>query len=305
MNIIELDYNETSHEPIKPNTVEISNFLHIQSSDRNTQPGNVLNGNINNLPNNALKFIKNSNLVAIYYPNNPFKYEDEFVLENVTSDNLTGNFFIQYVVVNGVFQINISYPPNYSDDVYNLITNLYDLKKQNPNTDLQIVISNLVGGNDYLIDIDKKYIFETIPLNSVNDIPYSFNIGTMSFVSVTQTTITRKCLSISVNYPAPYAPIGPLIKNCTVKSLFVAGIPLNQLNSNYPLDINHLSPYHIVSNGSDPANYIYFNTQNSAILTTSGGGDNIKLIQVINKVPYYPYSSNFYNLNSPISRRHL
>ena len=138
------------------------------------------------------------------------------MLENVTSDTLSGNYFIQYVVVNGVFQINISYPPNYSDDVYNFITNLYSLKKQNPNTDLQIVISNLIGGNDYLINVDKKYIFETIPLNSVNDIPYSFNIGTMSFVSVSQATITRQCLSININYPAPYAPIGPLIKNCTV-----------------------------------------------------------------------------------------
>jgi len=303
MNILELDYNEEDHEHKKPTVYEVSNFLHIKSSDRNKEPTNILDGNIINLTSNALKFTKNSNQIAIYLPNNTFKYEDQFVLENVVSDNVTGNFLILYNTITNSdettsYQIQITYPQNNTSTEYNLINNLYQLKKNNPNYDLQIIITNIQGDASYLTDADKKYIFNTIPLNAINNVIISYNFGTMNYTDASLNTISVNCIEFTIPYQASQNKIGPVEKYFNIKSLNLAGILLKELNANYPLDDNHLRSYQSVTIGPDTSNYVYFNVNNSAIETINGGGNTMKIIKIIDKAASYPFSSNFeINLN--------
>ena len=86
--------------------------------------------------------------------------------------------------------------------------------------------------------------------------------------------------------------------NLSATSLYflqVAGIPINEINANYPINNNQLHGYHTIYNIVDNNNY-QIQVLTSAISTLNSGGKTIRVSQVIDFIDGYP-DNNYYKIS--------
>lgn len=280
MDLIELDYlsnNKYFLEKDGDQTIikkEKKSFFHIDSSTRNKIPSNILDTQVYNLDTDSLSFTKGSNKVGIWIPNNTFNTGDSFILDNVSSNVLNTAFKLSY----NNFYLIIQ-PPATSGIAHDFITNI--INQYSPK--FQISISDMSGDDNYLTDVDKKYLFGVIPLNVINSV-FNFIVNK-----------TTRAIKIKLPYALPTTAKNPSgVRAFTITSLNIATIPIGELNANYPLDKYHINGFHIID--SIINDYIYFLTTTYAIATIKGGGSNMIASKVIDRIISYPVSS-FYQIS--------
>jgi hypothetical protein len=77
--------------------------------------------------------------------------------------------------------------------------------------------------------------------------------------------------------------------------LQIYGIPINEINANYPTGINQLNGYHIIYSIIDNNNY-EIQVTSKAISNIQGGGSNIYISKVIDFIEGYP-NNNYYKIS--------
>ena len=275
MNLLDLEAtpqldNKTKKE-IKKNkniVTRIKNtFLHIKSHDRNKIASNVLDMKIYNLPLNPIKITAGSNNIIINIPNHKLKIDDKIIIENVVSTSVIQSFTL--TLIENILYITA--PENTAG--YNLIQYIITTY----NTDIQVEISGVIGEDSITKELNGLYLFNVVPINLINtrhNILYS-------------TTINNKLNTIFINLDmSPYTSTISGIKTFQITLLTIGGIPLNQINANFPLDTNHLYGYHDIKHIN--GDYITITTYTNATNSLIGGGDKVVISNIINQIVEYP-----------------
>jgi hypothetical protein len=196
------------------------------------------------------------------------------------------------------------------------INHPHHLDINNKKTVAQIEISGVKG------NITNSYL-ENIPINVLNAkhiiiIPNIENADHLPFMNIELAEIdniindTARGIALTnflksfffILLPLPFiGSFNPKNYNVVFKFLSIAGIPLNQLNAEYPVDVNHMNGFHIVQSVTNNGFYIALDDYKS-VISCWGGGSSIEIAKITNIVSGYVYPQeysidlgrNFYNI---------
>jgi hypothetical protein len=252
--------------------------INVDSRYRNKIPKNILDSIQHILPNNPFYFQKGSNLLTIYDPNHEYLYGDKIILQNVTINTVNNKIVFE----EGNSFIKIEYENHNLNQNYNYI----------------VLIENFNGNNS------NNTFFDNIPINYLN------KIHTVYFSNETDTA-DNNYFYIKIN-------IFPTINNNTfgdIKLYSLNGIPLNLINSNYPININQLQSnliitniissdfYQVNLNGSATIGLNDNTSLNNLVGVTGIGGNNINISKIVDVIEGFPEANQFkYNLGKNFNK---
>lgn len=276
--ITKQDYN--LNEYTRRKVVNISNSnqqykitrINVDSRYREKNPKNILESVQHFLPENPLYFQKDSNYLTIFDPNHGYNFDDKIILKNLTIDTNT----IKIAFEKDSYFVRVEYENH----------NLDPLSKY------LILIENFLGNSQ------NNTIFDNVPVNYIN------KIHNIYFKSDTDEA-TNDYFYIKIN-------IKPVVNNNTLvnsKLYSLNGVPLNNINSDYPININQsqssLTIINIISKDyyqvalSSSATIGLNDNSNISILSglTGVGGRNIIISKIIDVIEGFPDANHFkYNL---------
>ena len=265
-----------------------SHNININSAHRNKLPTADVD-NIINLGKNPLELKKKSNQLIILHSNSGFKVNDRIILTGagvpvITLRSKIGNNY-GYELSNGSSLLKIYYTHGI-DASYN--------------TNDIIVTIDGIRGNTTSTAVQNSY-FDNISVNLMNKThtvqlaTANSNFGTI--FTPTFDTNGNVTNSSSLDTDAFYVDIGRLYTgtfstsinplapyNFTIKFPQIGNIPLNLINAEYPIDINHLQGFHIIKTilfGG--IGYTVELSKKSLFDISNVGGSNIK-VGKINKI---------------------
>jgi len=268
MDILELDYleNKKSNKYSSQYYFKKS-YIFVNSTKRNKVQSNILD-KIIQLQNNPLHFEQFSNFISIFAPKHNFQENDLIILDNVTS-NAWSTYYTLEIVNNRLFITETSNLQ--SIEAVNQLKEVWS-----ENTYIQIL--NLDGDISVNLSTDRKFILQKIPLN----------FFTQRHKIEYDSELNKLYINLGVSYTEKPSPIQ---KYFTIVLKNLCGIPLNEINANFPLDQDHINGNHIIKS-IDP-DHIIIQVKTAATLTQENGGKNIVVSKVVDNIIAYP-SPSFY-----------
>jgi hypothetical protein len=265
--------NTNNQNNSKNNSKVRKTRVNIDSRLRNTQPKHILDTKLNNLQ-NALFFTQNSNSVIVHHPNHGYSVEDKFILEFASSKNIkikSGLIFEKGLTFAKISQPNHGMKEGYS---------------------YTIQISNVIG------NINSGTYVLNYPINLIN------KTHTVYFRKTPTDTFNPNLYYIQLDIQAESEFTYQYSFNLSY--LHIKNIGLNQINANYPISPDRMSGYQIIDSVINNNFYtfsvdsladsstlpIYDNTFYNSSPTT-GDGNNIMIIKVINDISGYPDNNNY------------
>ena len=273
-NSVSKDINNT-HENTSNNTNTNKRYtrINIDSRLRNIQPKHILDSKLNNLQ-NALFFTYNSNSVIVYHPNHGYSVEDKIILEFATSVNVkikSGLFFQK-----GSTFAKVSQPNHGMIDGYNYT----------------IQISNVTG------DTNSGTYLLNYPVNLIN------KSQTVYFRRTPTDPFDPNSYYIQLNIEAQSE--FTYMYSFNVAYLNIKSIPLNQINADYPISPDRANGFQIIDSVINSNFYTFSVTtlaDSSTLATydttffnsnpTTGNGNNIMIIKIIDTISGYPNNNNY------------
>jgi hypothetical protein len=267
-----LNTNKSNTNKLPKKIKERKTRINIDSRLRNIEPKHILDSTLHNLE-NPLFFTLNTNKIVVYHPNHNFLVEDKIILEYSTNINIKIKKGIQFQK-NSNFA-KIIHPDHQMLDLGTIyFINISNVEgNASSGTYLLNYPINLLNKNHKvyfkrsdtdIFDPNAYYINLEIPADAEYTYQYSFNL----------------------------------------EFLHIRGIPLNEINSNYPITSDRIFGYHVIENVinsnfyefsvsslSDSTNMIY---QDSFYKSTPiGNGGNILVIKILNTIEGYPDNNNY------------
>ena len=241
--------------------------ISFDSKDRNRNPKNILDGNLIYLKSNPLSFNEDSNQMTI--TNNEIhnlSVNDRIILQNVAipSFKLKGGLTLtkdsKFIKINHI---------NHNID-----------SKETKNNSIQIIISGVVGnsnnnttlGNISLSSINKVH---NVLLTSDNDL-----IGSNDYYYI-------------------HVPIAPLsdftdtTSDIVIKFQNIAGIPINEINSNYPISIDQVNGYLTVSSIESSYSFKVILNSSALINLENVGGTDIYYSKIKSFISAYTKPNSY------------
>ena len=243
--------------------------LNIDSSDRIKIPKNILSDNFK-IKSNGLVFTENSNLLKI---KSLHKIELN-INDRITIQNVTGNI---YNMKGG-----IEFKKNDYFVKINLLNHNIDPKE--------------VENNNFIIEIQNAY-------GNVNNGNYYNNIS-LSLINKTHIVYLTNNENNNINNNFFYIKIDNFPNDnfidttSNIKIIFktIAGININEINSNYPININQINGYLTIHSIIDDFT-LNVNLNRIAVINKNNiGGNDIILNKIIKYIPAY-LKPNFYVIN--------
>ena len=194
------------------NTQKITR-VNIDSRNRIINPKNILDNNIKYI-NNSLSFVKDSPFMNIKCKSHNLTNFDKIIVQNVKSNifKIKGNIQIK----SGSQYIKILYN-NHGIESYDMTYN-----------DIYIEISGVIG------NIRNNSYINSIPISILNKIHKLYLTTDIDKIGSNNYFYIKIDLTPSTDYNDTISDITIIFKN-------IAGIPLNSINCNYPLNINQLN----------------------------------------------------------------
>jgi hypothetical protein len=258
------------------------NRILIDSLFRNRVPKNILDTKYLNIPENSISLYSTNNEINLenimrIHNQNTFNINDKIIIQNLKS--------IKVQLKNPISMINNDpyikiYHPNHK------LKNEYIIYN-----DIYINISNVVGNS-----ADKKFL-NNIPITEINKMHKLYlTINKSDIVDVDYYYIKLSII--------PLANFSDTNNIITIEILNLYGVPLNYINSGYPLNNNQLIGYHTIINVTP--NYIDIQLNTNIPLSINNIGSKFIIYKVLNTIDSYPnnnqYSITFkktlYNVNS-------
>lgn len=255
---------ERKDDPIPSKDIRITR-INLDSRYRNIDSKNITSSNIKYLNNNPLTFYNNSNLVNVYLNNHGFVIEDKIVLQGINYNSTSLNNSLTLFANNTYIRIN------HSNHGLNLLDTSIIIKIEN-------VIGNL-NGNRLLLNI---------PINEINKTQNVY--FTKESTEIPNANYYYIKISLQANADYNYN-----LSSIRLYMTQICGIPINQLNANYPTNANQTKGYQIVYNVIDNNNFT-IQTITNATTNGLGGGRNIWITKVIDFIEGYPLN-NYYKIS--------
>jgi len=262
-------------------------LINVDSAFREKNPKNIYSTNVTYLPKDPLSLTEDSSLIKIYYPNHQLNQGDSIIIQNVEAVSfvLSGNMYL--------FQ-NYSY-------LFLKIKHTINLKYLNLFNKLKLEISVADSTT-----IENIYFYGNIPLNSLIGI---FEINLPSVINITN-EINETILNyfgvtnvndldnevLLIKLPFSYFSSNSQILEITdfyrITYLDIYGIPINGINSDYPINYSKLQGsqevVQIINN-----DYFIINTKYVAIHSGTSGGSKIQIMKILNTIEGYPDANNY------------
>ena len=265
------DITETLENNKKTNvfTKEKITRINFDSSNRNINPKNILTGDLIYLNSNPLSFIENSNKLNIKTPtNHNLKENDRIILQNVVykTINLKGGF--ELIKDSNYIKIHHSN---------------HGIKNNETKNNFLIEISGIIGNfnnNTFLQNIPLALINKTHKLQLFNDDDEN---GSNDYYYIQIQEIAR---SVYIDTTS------------NIKIIFksIAGIPLNEINANYPININQINGYLTVSSIISNKEFVIGLSKSALITINNVGGNKIYYSKIKSFIPAY-IKPNDYRIN--------
>ena len=267
-----IDLSEYTRRKIIPITTTSEKYkttrINIDSFYRNKYPKNILDSNQHFLTDNPFYFQAGSNLLTIYDPSHGYSYGDNIIIKNVTVQ--LQNVKISFEKDN--YYVRIELMNHNLNSLYNYI----------------ILIQNFVGNNT------NNTVFDNININYINKIQnIYFTDGT--------NIATNNFFYIKIN-------IKPTINNnsvCDINLYSLNGVPLSNINSDYPISINQAQSSLNITNIISQDYYqvklslkatigLTNNITLTSLQNTTGvGGSNIIISKIVNVIEGFPDANHF------------
>ena len=264
-------------------------YVNIDSNFRNKIPKNITENQFSYVSKGSLNLIRGENELKINIPQHSFEINDRIIIQNVDTEDKYFNNGL-YFINNSNFII-VYWPDHQITDSYLTYHDIFE-----------VIISEVKG-------IDNNYIYN-IPVNILNDIHQIYllnddgSIGnftdTYYLPSSVFTALNIKdnkffkenyfFIRILINFNSDKDFLyKPMIK---LKLKNIAGIPLNEINANYPINYMQKNGYHIITDvGSD---YIKLTLNTKAYKSISNFGTNkIIVAKIINTIDGYPNTNSY------------
>lgn len=262
-------------------------LINIDSIFRNRNPKNIFSSNVSYLPVNPLTFTEDSQEILINYPNHNLSLNDRIIIQNVEGESfiISANLFLfqnfEYLIIKTNHNIN----PKYNNLVNKLkleISIVDETTMDNLKLYGNIPINSILGINN--IELPSVVLFES----STTDIILEY------FNKNTFEELDEICLLIKL--PFPYFSSENQILEITdfFKLTFydINGIPVNGINSDFPINYQRLQGFQQVSSIVD-SNHFYIQTNYIAISNGSGGGNKIQIMKILQSEAGYPDANNY------------
>jgi hypothetical protein len=243
--------------------------VNIDSRYRNVESKNITEDRITYLSNDPLQFTTGSNLVRVTHPNHGFQVEDKIIVQGIQQT------FISLTRGMTFFRDSEFVRINHKN---------HNLNRNNVSgtSGINIRISNIVG------NLDDRRTLLNIPVNELN------RIHEIYFTSQTNENPTNDYYYIKLATKV-VADLEYSLTPIDIYFLQLAGIPVNELNANFPTSVDQLNGYHIIYSIIDNNHYT-IQTTSRAINDTSAGGSNIWITKVVDFIEGYP-DNNYYKIS--------
>jgi hypothetical protein len=238
--------------------------INIDSRYRNISSKNIISSNISYLNNNPLTFTQNSNIIKINQLNHGYNIEDKIVIQGINYSYTNLNNSLTFFLNSSYIRIN---HPNHG-------LNLND-------TTIKIKIENVTG------NLNGGRILLNIPINEIN------KLQTIYFVKDNLEIPNINYYYIKINNQSN-TDYNYNLSSIKIYFTQICGIPINQINANYPTNASQTNGYAIVYNIIDSNNYT-IQTVSSATSSGVGGGRNIWITKVTDFIEGYPLN-NYYKI---------
>lgn len=246
--------------------------VNIDSSHRNKIPKNILEQKIFYLNDNPLSFTKNSNEMLITSnEEHNLNMDDRIILKNVSG----GVFFLKG-------GISIKKNSNYIK-INHINHNITDEILKNNNFNIQI--SGAIGTTN------NKSSYNNISIALINKIHKLYlyseddNVGNEDYYYI----------------KIPIIPNNDIIDNTSnIKIVYrnIAGISINNINSDYPIDFNHSNGFLQVSQIVNKKQFKVLLKEQALIKVNNIGGNKIFFSKIKTSIPAYTKPNNYIiNLN--------
>ena len=239
--------------------------INFDSRDRNKDPKNILDNNYKYI-NNALSFIKDEQLMYINCENHELTSQDKIIVQNVkpTILRIKGDMEIK----SNSFYVKIKYRNHGFTE---------DLSKYNDNI---IEIKGVVGNqrNDsYINNIPISLINKRHKVLLKSDVD---KLGSVNYFYIKITSL-------------PNSDYLDNISNIVITIQNIAGIPLNLINANYPININQHNGFLSVSKIIDKDNFVVDLDSPASVDLQNVGGNGILVCKVKDYIEGYPDSNHY------------
>jgi|SaaInlStandDraft_6_1057023.scaffolds.fasta_scaffold11625_2 hypothetical protein len=242
----------------------------FDSKDRNTIPKNILDGKLVYLKNNPLSFTEGKyELLVSHTEKHNLKVNDRIILQNaqIPTYNLKGG--IQLI----------------KDDYYIKVNHINHniTKKEVDNNIIKIIIEGVNGNSN------NNTTFGNISLASINKIHDVYLISDSDIIG------SNDYYYIKIPI-VPTSNITDTTSNIKIKFQYIAGIPLNEINSNYPISINQVNGYLTISSIISSYEFKVALNHNALINLKNVGGNKIYYSKIKSYISAYT-KPNSYTIN--------
>ena len=239
--------------------------INFDSRDRTKNPKNILDNNYKYIK-NSLKFIKDESLVYINCVNHGLNSQDKIIIQNVKSKilKIKGDIELKqdsnYIKINYISHGFTTEYSKYKDNIIDISGVIGNIRNNSYINNIPISIINKKHKVYLTTDIDKLGSEDYFYIK-INTIPNSDYIDTDSDIVITMDNL--------------------------------AGIPLNLINSNYPININQHNGFLSISNIIDENNFVVEIDCPASINLDDVGGNNILICKIKDYIEGYPDPNHY------------
>jgi hypothetical protein len=260
-------------------------LLNIDSRFRNKIPKNIYSTTNLRLQSNPIYTTKNSNIIKVYLPNHNLNINNKVILQNVTGVYKTQN--------NCIYFLN-----NYNYAFINF-------KNHNIKSDYLSYVNNYQVDIEIINDIGNITLYNNIPINAIIGIqniylPSLINKKNLIPLEILSILNVSSIENLDDDYLLLQLPYNSIINNSSyyiipdvlrIKMLSIGGIPLQYINSDFPINYERHQGYLNIINTD--INNIYLENSIIAAQNDNSGGNNVQLMLIINTLQGFPDASTY------------
>ena len=264
-----------------------THLINIDSQFREKVPKNIYSTDNKILNNNPISISRNSNIIKINYPGHKFAIGNHIIIQNVESNSkiLTNSVYFfnnfPYMIINyNNHNIPIDFLEYYNDYQIKIeiISNL-GLSTNYGNMPINLILGIYSCNLPSIID-------QTTPL--LPSILQLFNVNTVS-----QLDSNYILIKLPYNFIASSGSYYVSTDVFKFSFLNIGGIPLNYINSDYPIDYSKNQANQIITDVD--INHIYITTPIVASSNLLSGGNNVQIMLITGTLEGAP-NANIYNI---------
>lgn len=290
--------NENIKNNTKEDKIKIS-LLNVDSIYRNVNPKNIYESTNVFLPKNPITTKKGSRTLKIYYPDHSLKSGDLVTIKNVESINktLSNSLFLfnsfEYLII----KINHNIPKDYKlcIDSINIDINMLSELYNNNNNQFygSIPINMLIGPKTISTYKDILDSYQNIKSNTLILIENLIKVDAGDNYS--DDYIYNNYLFVKLDFIFTITINPELLYRINdvynIKFTNLNGIPLNFINSDYPIDYNKKQGKLEITNTE--LDYIYIDVKSKAFHSGSSGGSKVSIFKILKTISGFPNAGEF------------